>query len=233
MSSGGLIALYVFGSVGRGQQDSLSDLDLLAVVKNAGGKVSESSILSHVPFAMRHLKPSISWYGGDRLAEMFRNGELFAWHLHRETFPLYDPASFLTKLGRPAPYRDAVPDTRSFQKILRGIPSQIAASEHNAIYEAGLTYVCLRNIGMAASWLLCEVPDFSRYSPFQLRGVGRCPISQDEFDLTMACRMAGQRGAVPPAGIGRPFVLNIYQRIEPWVEQLCIILEARQDGQQN
>jgi hypothetical protein len=224
MKKGELIAVYVFGSVGRGQQDSLSDLDLLAIVKNGSGKVPESSIVSRVPDAFRDLKPSISWYGGDRLREMFRNGELFAWHLHRETFPLYDPTGFLAGLGSPAPYQDAVADARSFQTVLKGIPSQINANEHNAVYEAGLIYVCLRNIAMAASWALCEFPDFTRYSPFQLRGIRGCPISRQEFEVTMACRMAGQRGNAPPAGVCRSFVSDIYRRLEPWIEELCITL---------
>ena len=56
MKNGKLIAVYVFGSVGRGQQDSLSDLDLLAIVKNGSGKVPESSVVSRVPDAYRHAK---------------------------------------------------------------------------------------------------------------------------------------------------------------------------------
>lgn len=224
MSVGELIGIYIFGSVGRGQQDALSDLDLLAIVKNGAGKISELSVVSHVPEAFRGLKPSISWYGGDRLSEMFRNGELFAWHLHRETLPLYDPNSFLKSLGQPAEYRDAAVDTRSFQKVLKGIPSQISANEYNAVYEAGLIYVCLRNIAMAASWSLCDFPDFTRYSPFKLKRIRQCPISREEFDLTMTCRMAGQRGKVPPAHVDRELVLDIYQRLDPWIEQLCLIV---------
>lgn len=225
MSSGELIGVYVFGSVGRGQQDSLSDLDLLAVVKNGAGKVGELSIVSYVPETLQGLKPSISWYGGDRLREMFYNGELFAWHLHRETLPLYDPISFLKGLGKPSEYRDAVADTRSFQKVLRGIPSQITVNEYNAVYESGLIYVCLRNIAMAASWLLCESPDFTRYSPFKLGAIREFPISRREFNLTMACRMAGQRGKFPPAGVDRPFVLDVYRRLDSWIEELCLSLE--------
>ena len=156
--------------------------------------------------------------------KMFRNGELFAWHLHRETLPLYDPTGYLHGLGAPAAYRDAIADTRSFQKVLRGIPDQVCANEYNAVYEAGLVYVCLRNIAMAASWSLCEFPNFTRYSPFKLSGIRECPISRREFDLTMACRMAGQRGNAPPVGVGAAFVLDVYDRLDPWIEELCSIL---------
>jgi predicted nucleotidyltransferase len=227
MSTGELIGAYIFGSVGRGQYDDQSDLDILAVVRNGRGKVPESYIISHIPEKLKSLKLSISWYGGNRLQEMFRNGELFAWHLHRETIPLIDPNKFLASLGHPSQYRDCVADVASFRKILIGIPSQIVKNENNAIYEAGLIYVCLRNIAMAASWALCEFPNFSRHSPFKLAGIAPCPISPEEFELTMACRMASQRGLDPAQCVTRAFVLDAFERLDPWVSELIHVLQRK------
>jgi hypothetical protein len=124
-------------------------------------------------------------------------------------------------------YRDAVEDTRSFQKVLRGIAAQLAANEHNAVYEAGLIYVCMRNIAMAASSVLCEHPDFTRYSPFNLPSMRPCPISRAEFNLTMDCRMASQRGVMPPSSARAAVVTDLYRRLEPWIEELCVTVEAR------
>ncbi|ANM14026.1 MULTISPECIES: nucleotidyltransferase domain-containing protein [unclassified Rhizobium] len=220
MTGGTLLASYVFGSVGRGQADHLSDLDILAVVENAKGKVPENVVLATVPATLRRMKSSISWYGENRLREMFANGELFAWHLHRETRPLFDTQGFLAKLGTPSPYRDTERDVASFIKVMREIPAQIALNQGNAIYEAGLIYVCLRNIAMSASWDLCDAPDFSRYSIFNLGGVPRCPLSQVEFEQAMFCRMAGQRGAPPPDGVDAAFVIDVHSRVWPWLEAL-------------
>jgi hypothetical protein len=228
MKPAGLIAVYVFGSVGRGQEDDLSDLDVLAVVKNGAGKMPQDVISQYIPGTLGRLKLSASWYGADRLRMMFGNGELFAWHLHRESFPLHDPTGFLEGLGRPSKYRDAVADTRSFQKVLRGISSQLAANEHNSVYEAGLIYVCMRNIAMAASSVLCEHPDFTRYSCFNLRDIRPCPISRTEFDLTMDCRMAGQRGKPPPTDARRDVVMDIYSRLDPWIEELCVTVQEKE-----
>ncbi|MFC1459291.1 nucleotidyltransferase domain-containing protein [Microvirga arabica] len=225
MNSGKLIGAYVFGSVGRGQHDSLSDLDVLAVVENGSGKVDEALVASLIPDDLTPLKLSISWYGRNRLREMFQNGELFAWHLHQETIPLFDPHQFLKALGQPNHYRDCLADVASFQKVLSEIPLQVSRNESNAVYEAGLIYVCLRNIAMAASWALCEKPDFSRYSAFRLRGYYPCPISLSEFELTMSCRMAGQRGLDPPKGVDRSFVLDLFERLEHWVQGLTIALQ--------
>lgn len=220
MSSGHLIAAYIFGSVGRGENDERSDIDILAVVKNGAGKVDDSLVASAIPSRFKDMKMSISWYGGDRLREMFRNGELFAWHLHKETIPLIDPEGFLSGLGTPNEYRDAYQDVVSFQNVLRGIPKQLAENDNNAVYEAGLIYVCLRNIAMAASSELCVTPDFSRYSPFKLSLPRRCPISVGEYETIMNCRMAGQRGLNPPNGMSDAKVIDLFNRLEPWVQEI-------------
>jgi hypothetical protein len=131
-------------------------------------------------------------------------------------------------------YQDFVADVASFQKVLSGIPEQVGHNENNAIYEAGLMYVCLRNIAMAASWVLCELPDFSRSSPFRLTKFDPCPISARDYQITMACRMAGQRGLVPPEGVTRAFVIDLFERLDPWVDKLhCCLQGNDRRGQQH
>jgi predicted nucleotidyltransferase len=233
MTQGELIGTYIFGSVGRGQQDGLSDLDILAVVKNGRGRVADNVVIATVPDEFKSLKASIAWYGGDRLREMFKNGELFAWHLHRETIPMFDPEGFLAKLGKPSEYREFLADIFSFRKVIIGIPPQLTLNVFNAVYEAGLFYVCLRNIAMAASWVLCEAPDFSRYSPFNLAGIDPCPISVRDYEITMACRLAGQRGLTPPDGVDGKFVLNVFNAVHPWIQELVSAVQLRTAYEKN
>lgn len=221
---GELLGIYVFGSVARGDRDARSDLDLLAVVADGGGKVNEQDIYAHVPSEFAGLEPSISWYGRRRLGKMFGNGELFAWHLHQEAIPLYEVEPVFKRLGAPSPYSGAAADVASFQAILAGIPSQLHASPENAVYELGLLYVCLRNICMAASARLCDRPDFSRYSPFRLSGISNVPMTPAEYDLAMACRMAGQRGIQPPGFINGRLVAEVYDRLGPWIGELLTAL---------
>ncbi|WP_294329205.1 nucleotidyltransferase domain-containing protein [uncultured Sphingomonas sp.] len=222
---GQLLGVYVFGSVARGDRDPRSDLDLLAVVADGRGKVEESEVYSYVPPDLADLEASISWYGQRRLGAMFANGELFGWHLHQEAIPLFETEPVIAKLRVPAPYRDAAADVASFEKVLSGIPDQLQASPENAVYELGLVYVCLRNICMAASSVLCDRPDFSRYSPFQLRGISPVPITIEEYDLAMSCRMAGQRGLQPPSAVSKSLVANLHDRIRPWIAELRLRLE--------
>ena len=218
--SGILIASYIFGSVGRRDDDELSDLDILAVVADGAGTVAASAVLDAVPAKLSHLEPSISWYGSERLCEMFMNGELFAWHLHLQTIPMFDPVGYLAELGQPAPYTEAAADIASFMRILEDVPVAVRADRHNAAYEAGLIYVCLRNIGMSASTVLNELPDFSRYSALNLAGMAPCPLTRAEFDMAMLCRMASQRGHAPPSGVTAEWVTDVYQKVAPWLNLL-------------
>ena len=223
---GKLLGVYVFGSIARGDRDDRSDLDLLAVVTDGHGKVSENEVLNLIPETFLDLEPSISWYGRNRLKQMFRNGELFAWHLHAESIPLMERESVIASIGQPAPYKGALEDVVSFKNILSEIPDQIAIAPENAMYELGLMYVCLRNICMAASSVLCGRPDFSRYSPFNLNRFMPVPISRTKYDLAMACRMAGQRGFDPPSGISPDCVGEIHLTLLPWLSALELRLEA-------
>jgi hypothetical protein len=232
MTDGQLIGTYIFGSVGRGQQDAMSDLDILAVVHNGKGKVADKVVIDTVPDELKSQKISIAWYGGERLSRMFGNGELFAWHLYLESIPLFDPDNFLKKLGVPSEYREFSHDIQSFKKVMTGIPAQIALNESNSIYEAGLFYVCLRNIAMAASWVLHESPDFSRYSPFHLSRFHDCPISIADYETTMECRLAGQRGLTPPNGVDGLFVSNLFETVHPWIEELTMTVQLKAPHEQ-
>ena len=222
---GELLGVYVFGSVARGDRDSRSDLDLLAVVADGEGKVEEEHVYAHIPSEFCALEASISWYGLRRLRTMFESGELFGWHLYQEAIPLFEVEPIIGRLGRPTQYRDAVADVASFENLLSGIPEQLDISPENAVYELGLVYVCLRNICMAASSRLCDRPDFSRYSPFRLSALPPIPITQFEYDLAMSCRMAGQRGRRPPSGVSRSLVADIYDRLALWIAGLRHQLE--------
>lgn len=222
---GTLLGVYIFGSVARNDYDSKSDLDLLAIVKNGSGRVEESEVLAYVPHELRALKGSISWYGESRIREMFHNGELFAWHISTESRPLFETTRLIANLGAPQPYLGSADDIRSFQKVLRGIPQQVTENGYNAVYELGLVYVCLRNIAMAASWHLCAKPNFSRYSPFALGGLRPCPISRQNYETTMKCRMSGQRGLPPPACATPDLALDLFQKLDPWITGILGMVE--------
>jgi hypothetical protein len=226
MCAAALRALFLFGSLARGDADALSDVDILAVVRNKTGKVPQSAVLEHLSAHNFPRAPTISWYGFDRLKAMYAAGDLFAWHLYLEGKQLHGDRGLLDELGQPATYARATEDIVGFGATFSGVPMQLRKSPHNAIYELGIMYVCVRNVAMSASWHLCDAPDFSRLSPFQLGGdVPPCPLSRAEYERSMSCRMASQRGLKLPGNVDVSLAMAYHESVAPWLVQVRMAVE--------
>lgn len=211
--------IAVFGSYGRGDFDVRSDLDLLVVVRDGSGTTPERQITQALePLLPR--KPSISFYGEGKLRALYEEGNLFAWHLFHESreiegFPC--PSELFRK---PRPYETCAEDLEGLRNILDDVPSQITRNPWNAIFELGILYVCARNIAMSASWHLKTRPDFGRYSPFGLSQKCRFPLSKEQYELTMMCRMASTRGEVPP-NVAPHIVAELSMSLQTWAGKIA------------
>jgi predicted nucleotidyltransferase len=187
-------AVRIFGSAARGDSDDLSDTDVLVVQRT---KTSEF-MRKHVEIELNNLgsQVSVCWYSEVALAKMFSEGHLFAWHLFKESFNPYEPHDYIDDLKTPNRYTSAVADIRGFREIISGINSSLRESAGNACYEAGLLFVCCRNIAMIASSYLEDGPYFGRSSPFNLGEVSgiKFPLSSVEHVDNMKARSFGHRG---------------------------------------
>ncbi len=190
-----ILSLRLFGSVARADSDVNSDLDVLAVLP------SDRPLSSDLKCTVERLfdqNASISWYSRRRIEEMFNEGHLFAWHLFNESLPLIP--DFIEGLGQPRNYEEAVADVESLIEILIPIPTQLDNCAGNAVYEAGLLFLCMRNIALSASWFSPTGLDFTRHSPFNTeRTLGiNFPITRKDYDVLIKCRLSGQRGFSSP-----------------------------------
>jgi len=219
-----VICVCLFGSMARKDHDKLSDADILVVVKDRTGKVPQEIIYKYVCSRIGRI-PTVSWYGNQRLQTMFNDGHLFAWHLHRESKLLWGDADINEIFGEPAPYQDALVDISSFQTVLDGVPFALRRCPGNAIYEMGLLYVCIRNIAMSASWHLCDAPDFTRHSPFNLK-TRPFSISRVEYELTMSCRMASQRGTSPNTPVTARIAIELHDKLISWTQDIVKDVET-------
>jgi hypothetical protein len=192
----GILNISIFGSYGRESNDAFSDLDVLVICRDGAGTQPEDNVLAMVAREFDQA-PSISWYGNKKLAHFFNTGDLFAWHLYTESYALPGYLSLADMYGRPARYLNCLADVKGLHNILRSIPNQIARSPQNLVYELGITYVCLRNIAMTASSVLCEKVAFGRYSPFVLPKIAP-PISKEDYAHLAQCRHASTRGTEAP-----------------------------------
>lgn len=216
--------IVVFGSYSRGDYDAQSDLDLLVVVKDGSGTTPERQIIEAIRSSLPK-EPSVSFYGERKLQALFEEGNLFAWHLFLEArgvewFPR--PSAVLK---RPNPYATSLEDIGGLVAILEGVSSQVARNPWNAVFESGILYVCARNIAMSASWHLKARPDFGRYSPFELPKECRFPLSEEQYDLAMRCRMASTRGEAPPNVTSRT-VEAMSAELSPWAHAVADLVRT-------
>ncbi len=181
--------LYLFGSVVRGEVHASSDVDMLVLQSD---RASRSSY-----------PPGWSVYHPETIEQYFREGRLFAWHLHLEAKCIYSesPVNFLTQLGQPAPYVEAKRDVADLTQLLKQSLDALRAGSDSEIYELGICYTALRDIAMSASWHFLGMPNFSRRAPQMLPL--RVPIGDELFDYVMAARHASIRGQdVEPPNVG-------------------------------
>ncbi len=194
-----VVSLRVFGSVARGDADSRSDVDILAVLRN--NHMPSDNKLNSLIGKLYGRKGNISWYSYKRITELYQQGHLFAWHIFQESKNLLvvQEDDVIEQLGRPSKYSSAQEDIASLTNILTSVKNEIIKCPRNAIYEAGLIYVCARNIALPASSFSNTKLDFSRYSPYNL-DVESCtfPIPRRDYDMLIQARHSSMRGGTPP-----------------------------------
>lgn len=222
----GISAIRIFGSAARGDADDLSDTDVIVVQ----GKRTSEPLRKKIEFELSSMGPNVSicWYSERTLTAMFRKGHLFAWHLFKESFNPFEARDFIDDLKTPHRYTTAGADIRGFQEIIAGIPSSIHTSAGNACYEAGLMFVCCRNVAMIASSYIAGGPYFGRNSPFDL-----CKVTGIEFPLTieehtsnMRARTFGHYGKYLECSAVD--ILRMTPKIDGWARNVLNLVEIRE-----
>ncbi len=227
-----VVSLRLFGSMARADADANSDLDVLAVLNSSLGGFDLGSLRREVE-KLFNSSVSFSLYSRKRLTELFREGHLFAWHLYLESLPITVEGfgDWIEGLGKPADYSAARKDIESLREILKSVGSSVEACPRNSTYEAGVMYVCLRNIALCASWYSPSGLDFSRQSPYVLQETTglHFPISNNDYALLTACRMSGQRGTVCQ-GIELEKLLSLWRKALDWSNEVVNFVGGTNDG---
>ncbi|MHB8623880.1 MAG: nucleotidyltransferase domain-containing protein [Sulfuricaulis sp.] len=210
--------LYLYGSGARGDALDDSDVDVLVVFGSKNTMRGSNVNLPHgtIPIGK---KPDLSFYSLDRLRNMYRDGHLFAWHLHTEARFLGEGHDYLSALGKPDPYSSVEEDVSPLRELLSSIKDAISKSPESLIYEAGLLYVCARNIAMCLSYDSPRGLTFSAYAPYWLANSDNpFPIPRKRYELLRRARLAGTRG-VAPLPIHETTLLLDIEATENWAHR--------------
>jgi hypothetical protein len=175
--------IYAFGSVCRGEIDSQSDIDLLAVVDGYDDRF-DSSIYSI--------------YSYKRLTELWEEGNPFAWHLASEARIIFSSngEDFLSQLGLPGAYQKCKEDCQKFYSLYCKAIESISCGSSSLVFELSSIFLAIRNFATCFLLGTRQIRNFSRRSALQMDGQS-LKIHPDTFKLLERARILSIRGAGP------------------------------------
>ena len=175
--------IYAFGSVCRGDVNSDSDVDLLAIVSG---------------FDERFDPDIYSIYSYQRVREIWSEGNPFAWHLALESKLVFseDCTDPLRLLGNPERYRTCQQDCEKFRSLFQDAITSFSQNESTKIFDLSMVFLGIRNFATCFSLGCLQKPDFSRHSALKL-GISSLPIVMESFRIFERARILCTRGRGP------------------------------------
>jgi len=172
--------VYAFGSICRGDISVESDIDLLALVKGRDARLDPDKF---------------SIYSYDRIGELWKSGNAFAWHLALESKLIFseDGNDFISNLGVPSKYEHARSDCKRFQDIFDSAFSSIREGTPSIIFELSTIFLAIRNIATCYSLVKLPDPTFGRDSARRL-GDKSISLSDNAYSTLMRARILSTRG---------------------------------------
>nr|ELR5132242.1 nucleotidyltransferase [Providencia rettgeri] len=172
--------IYAFGSICRGEVDSFSDVDMLAIVSGQDKRFNPKDY---------------SIYSYERINELWKEGNPFAWHLFLESISIYssDGIDYLRNLGKPSNYNSGLVDCEKFLEIFISAKNSIEASVLTEIFDLSSVFLSIRNFATCFSLDYEIKPNFSRNSAHNL-GVHSIPICDLTYQLLERARVLCTRG---------------------------------------
>jgi hypothetical protein len=203
--------LYVFGSFCRGEIDQYSDVDLL-IIKSENEDHTSCDLNKY------------SIYSEDRIKDLWKEGNPFAWHLYKESnlVSSEDNTDFLQQLEAPNIYCNMEKDLKKFHKLFRDSCDSISKSKDSIDFDYSMIFLAIRNFASCYSLGHLKEYNFSRNSSLRLND-DSLTISGNSYSILEKSRILSTRG------IGEnlleeeyQMVLNEINIIENWFNKLMI-----------
>lgn len=215
----GTTLALLFGSSARQDGTADSDTDILIASERTDARFTAHA-LSYVRSEFGE-SAELSLYQNSRLAEMYSTGHLFAWHLFQEAvrIPGVELECEFAWDAQPCHYAQAVEDVETLREVASQAASSVRSTPLNCLYEAGVLFVCCRNIALSASWYSDEGLNFRPQAPLEVCiGSTMFPLSHACFEELRRARWAGSRryhGGLP--AIKPTQLLDHWEALRPWM----------------
>jgi len=199
--------IYAFGSIVRGEIDEQSDIDLLAIVENRDNKFSLEKF---------------SVYSISRLKELWKAGNPFAWHLHKESILLFssDGSDAIGDLGTPLQYNNGLNDCVKFINLFESSKTALLEGSNSACFELSTIFLAVRNFATCYAMQALNEYVFSRNSALLLKE-DSVPMTEQEFSTCMKARVLSTRGhGIPPSKLDIQNVIMQLDDVSNWMNRL-------------
>lgn len=174
--------IYIFGSICRGEIDKQSDIDMLAIIDEQ--KQQE-----------QFDKNKFSIYTINRLTDLWKEGNPFAWHLFLESKLVYSDNSqdIFKKWGEPNQYINMKSDLDKFYSLFLKAVESLKTSADSQIFDLSMIFLSIRNFSSCYSLGQLNDYNFSRYSALNLKS-NKLAISKSCFAILERARLLSTRG---------------------------------------
>lgn len=215
------LSIRLFGSAARGDSDADSDIDILVVCDEYEPDLT--ALRSSVARRFASQPVAVSVYSRDRIAELYRQGSLFAWHLFLESKHLHGDTrgDVIDSLGCPAHYANSASDIGDLIEVGESIVGHLKLGTRATVYEAGLLYLVARNAAIVASPAILNEMIFARDAPFTISRRSGCKIALNRQDYAALCasRRASLLGGRAPK-LDRSHLVSLAVTVTAWVRCL-------------
>lgn len=199
--------IYAFGSVCRGDVSRDSDVDLLAVVEGNDARFSADDY---------------SIYSYERVKEIWKEGNPFAWHLSIESKLIYssDRSDLLETLGRPNTYKKCHQDCEKFFALFRDARASFESRAESKVFNLSMVFLAIRNFATCFSLGSLGHPEFSRNSALQL-GDHSLSISGNAYEVLERARILCTRAIGASITDQEAHIaFQQFPRIDEWMKRL-------------
>jgi hypothetical protein len=204
--------IYAFGSVCRGEIDTKSDIDLLAIVDNVDNRFD----------------PSIySIYSYDKISSLWLEGNPFAWHLAIESKLIFSAngEDYIKQLGIPSEYTKCKEDCLKFYNLYCKALESISYGSNSLVFEMSTIFLAIRNFATCFLLGIRNIKNFSRHSALQMDS-SSIQISHSTFDILERSRVLCVRGKGEMIDKEKYMsCINEVTLIKKWMKNLLVEVE--------